>query len=57
MICKHNKFEFYISVNVVIWELVEGIKNTWRGIITTIMPNMSLIFVCMHCDDVCSTVQ
>ena len=32
MICKHNKFEFYISVNVVIPELVGGIeKKTHRG--------------------------
>ena len=31
MICKHNKFEFYISVNVVIWELVEGIKKHMEG--------------------------
>ena len=28
IICKHNKFKFYISVNVVIRELVGGIGKT-----------------------------
>ena len=31
MICKHNKLEFYIAVNVVIWELVGGIEKTHGG--------------------------
>ena len=31
MICKHNKFEFYIPVNVLIRELVGGIAKTYGG--------------------------
>ena len=31
MICKHNKLEFYIPVNVVIRELVGGIEKTHGG--------------------------
>ena len=31
IICKHNKFKFYIPVNVVIRELVGGIEKTHGG--------------------------
>ena len=35
-------------MNVVIWELVGGIeKNTWRGMITTIMPKQES-YICMY---------
>ena len=46
MIYYHNKFEFYIPVNFVILELVGGIKkNTWRGMITTIMPKHKVLYL------------
>ena len=58
MICKHKKFEFYIPVNVVIRELVGALKKHMEGNDNHHnAQTQSPIFVCMDCDDACSTIQ
>ena len=67
MICKHYKFKFYIPVNVVMWALAGGIeklellraakKMEGNDNQHNAQTQVLYLYICMHCDDACSTIQ